>query len=151
MSPLGPHSYDPGIAPSLLVWTIEIPEGSVEVDLNKAEATLHLENVCRVFDAFTVPNSFDTHHPLGLVSAVIESLSIHWTGISKKLSFSNGKTFRGDFIQSVAAPISVTVSTPSTTPPFTPAAQDGFEFVADPATTVTNFAQIGQEHNGSLF
>jgi hypothetical protein len=30
-------------------------------------------------------------------------------------------------------------------------AQDGFEFVANSNTTVTNFAQIGQEHNGSLF
>ncbi len=116
-----------------------------------AEARLLLENVCKVFDAFTVPNSFDTHHPLGLVGAVIESLSIHWTGVSKKLSFSNGETFRGDFIQSLAAPISVTVSTPATNPPFTPAAQDGFEFVSDPKTTVTNFAQIGHENNGSLF
>ena len=31
--------------------------------------------------------------------------------------------------------------------PFTPTAQDGFEFVADPKSTVTNFAQIGHEHN----
>ena len=151
MSPLGAHSYDPGISPSLLVWTIEIPGGSIDVDLDEGEATLRLHNACRVFDAFTVPNSFDTHHPLGLVSAVIESLSIHWTGVSKKLSFSNGKTFRGDFIQSVAAPINVTVSTPSSKPPFTPAPQDGFEFVSDPKTTVNNFAQIGHENNGALF
>jgi len=134
-----------------VTWTIAIPDGSVEIDLEAGEATLHLENVCRVFDAFTVPNSFDTHHALGLVSAVIESLSIHWTGISKRVSFSNGKTFRGNFIQSVAAPISVTVSTPASKPPFTPAAQNGFEFVSDPRTTVTNFAQIGSENNGSLF
>jgi hypothetical protein len=133
------------------MWTIEIPEGSVDVDLDEAEATLHLENVCSVFDAFTVPSSLNPLHPLGLVSGMIESLSIQWKGISKKLSFSNGKTFRGDFIQSVAAPISVTVTTPSTKPPFTSAAQDGFEFVANSATTVTNFAQIGHENNGSLF
>ncbi len=148
---MGPHSYDPGTAPSLLLWTVEIPEGSVQVDLNSGEAVLHLENVCKVFDAFTVPSSLNPLHPLGLVSGMIESLSIHWMGVGKKLSFSNGKTFRGDFIQSVAAPISVTVTTPSTKPPFTPAAQDGFEFVADPKSTVTNFAQIGRENNGSLF
>ena len=47
--------------------------------------------------------------------------------------------------------ISVTVNTPSTNPPFTPAPQDGFEFVADPTTTVSHFAQIGHENNGSLF
>ena len=151
MSPLGPHSYDPGVTPSLVFWTIEIPEGSVEVDLDEAEATLHLRNVCSVFDAFTVPNSRDNLHPLGLVSGAIESLSIHWTGISKKLSFSNGKTFRGDFIQSVAAPMSVRVTTPATKPPFTPAAQNGYEFVSDPKTTVTHFAQIGRENNGKLF
>ncbi len=121
------------------------------MDLNGAEATVHLQNVCSVFDAFTVPSSLNPLHPLGLVSGMIESLRIHWTGISKKLSFSNGTTFRGDFIQSVAAPISVTVTTPSTKPPFTPTAQDGFEFVADPKTTVTHFAQIGHENNGALF
>jgi hypothetical protein len=27
---------------------------------------------------------------------------------------------------------------------------NGFEFVADPASTVTHFAQIGRERNGSL-
>jgi len=148
---LGPHSYDPGTAPSLLLWTIEIPNGSVDVDLKEGEATLHLKNVCQVFDAFTVPSSLNPLHPLGLVSGMLESLSIHWTGISKKLSFSNGKTFRGDFIQSVAAPIAVTVSTPATKPPFTPSAQDGFEFVADTKTTVTNFAQFGHENNCALF
>ena len=36
---------------------------------------------------------------------------------------------------------------PSTKHPFTPTAQDGFEFVADPKSTVTNFAQIGHENN----
>jgi hypothetical protein len=133
------------------MWTIEIPEESVQVDLNSGEATVRLYNVCKVFDAFTVPSSLNPLHPLGLVSGMIQSLSIHWTGVSKKLSFTNGQTFRGDFIQSVAAPISVTVTTPSTKPPFTPAAQDGFAFVADPKSTVTNFAQVGHENNGSLF
>lgn len=150
MSPLGPHSYDPGKSPALLFWTIEIPEGSVEVDLNAGEAILHLENVCQVFDAFTVPNSLDPAHPLGLVSAMIESLRIHWKGIKTNRSFSNGATFRGDFVET-SATIEVTVTTPTTKPPFTPSPQDGFEFVADPTTTITNFAQIGHENNGSLF
>jgi hypothetical protein len=133
------------------MWTIQIPEESVEVDLNKGEATLQLEHICSVFDAFTVPSSLNPLHPLGLVSGVIQSLRIQWTGISRKWTFNNGKTFRGDFIQSSAAPIAVTVVTPATKPPFTPSAQDGFEFIADPKTTVTNFAQIGHENNGALF
>ena len=134
-----------------MFWTIEVPDESVEVDLEEGEATLHLAGVCRVFDVFTLGNSFDPLHPMGLVSGLVKSLSIHWTGIKKKVSFSNGTTFRGNFIESVAAPISVTVTTPATKPPFTPAAQDGFEFTSDPKTTLTNFAQIGHENNGALF
>ena len=151
MSPLGPHSYDPGNSPALLFWTIAIPEDSVEVDLNAATAILNLENVCEVFDAFTVPNSNDPLHPLGLVSGLIRSLRIRWSGFTKLWTFNNGKTFRGSFIQNVGAPIEVTVSTPATQPPFTPSPQDGFDFTSDPKTTVTNWAQIGQEANGALY
>jgi hypothetical protein len=132
------------------MWTVEIPDGSVKVDLDEGEAILELHNVCRVFDAFTVPSSLNPLHPLGLVSGVIESLRIQWKGISKKLSFSNGSTFRGDFIEN-SATIELAVTTPPTKPPFTPTSEDGFEFVADPTTTVSNFAQIGNENNGELF
>jgi hypothetical protein len=130
---------------------VEIPEGSVQADLDSGEATLHLQNVCSVFDAFTVPNSFDVHHALGLVGAVVESLNIHWTGIKRKLSFSNGVNFRATSVESVAAPMSVTTSTPASKPPFTPTAKNGFEFVSDPTSTVTNFALIAQVNNGALF
>ena len=102
--------------------------------MDSGEASLELQNVCSVFDAFTVPNSLNALHPLGLVSGAIKSLRIHWKG----------------FIEN-SATINVTVNTPSTNPPFTPAPQDGFEFVADPTTTVSHFAQIGHENNGSLF
>jgi hypothetical protein len=147
---LGLHSYDPGVSPTLGLWTIEIPDGSVEVGLHEGEAVLHLENVCRVFDAFTVPNSLNPLHPLGLVSAFLKSLHIEWKGITTKRSFNNGSTFRGDFVEN-SATIAVTVSTPETKPPFTPTAQNGFQFVANPASTVSNFAQIGHENNGALF
>lgn len=145
------HSYDPGISQTLVVWSTPIPEDDVEVDLEAGEAILQLKNVCRVFDAFTVPNSFDPLHARGFVGAVVRSLRIHWTGIAKNWTFNNGSTFRGDFIQSVAAPIAVTVETPATMPPFTPVPRDGFEFTSDPMTTVTHFAQIGHENNGALY
>jgi hypothetical protein len=148
---LGLHSYDPGISQALVVWSTPIPEDSVEVDLDAGEAILHLKKVCSVFDAFTVPNSFDPLHALGFVGAVVRSLRIHWTGIGKIWTFDNGSTFRGDFIQSVAAPIAVTVETPATKPPFTPTAKDGFEFTSDPVTTAVHFAQIGHENNGALY
>jgi hypothetical protein len=144
------HSYDPGVSPTLGLWTIEIPKGSVEVDLDEGEAVLHIENVCRVFDAFTVPNSLNPLHPLGLVSAFLKSLRIEWKGIKKMRSFNNGSTFAGDFVEN-SATIAVTVRTPETKPPFTPTSQNGFQFVADPASTVSHFAQIGHESNGALF
>jgi len=122
----------------------------VEVDLDEGEAVLQIENVCRVFDAFTVANSLDPLHPLGLVSAFIKSLRIEWKGMTNKKSFNNGKTFRGDFVEN-SATIAVTVRTPETKPPFTPMTEDGFQFVADPASIVSNFAQIGHENNGALF
>jgi len=147
---LGPHSYDPGTAPSLLLWTIEIPEGSVHVDLHAGEATLDLHNVCSLFDAFTVPNSLNPLHPLGLVSGFMKSLRIEWSGIKSMLSFNNHSTFRGDFVET-SARIELSINSPASKPPFTPAPEDGFEFEADPATTITNFAQIGHENNGSLF
>jgi hypothetical protein len=149
---LGPHSYDPGISQSLVVWTVDAPDAEVEIDLDRGEAVLHLEDICSVFDAFSVPNSFDPAHALGFVGAVLESLRIRWSGITRRMSFSNGVTrFRGNYIQSTAATMEVTVRTPPTRPPFTPAARNGFQFIADPETTVTHFAQLGHENNGSLF
>ncbi len=151
VSPLGPHSYDPGISPTLLTWTIPIPRGNVQVDMDSGSAVLHLKNVCSVFDVFTVPNSFDTHHALGFVGAMIDSLSIQWSGIGAKRSFNNGSTYRATSVESVSAPIEVTTITPATKPPFTPAPQNGFTFTSDPKTTVMNFAQIVHEANGALY
>jgi len=134
------------------MWTTDIPDDAVEIDLNRGEAVLHIEDLCSIFDAFSVPNSFDPAHALGFVGAVVESLRIRWSGIRNRVSFSNANTrFRGNYVENTAATIAVTTRTPATRPPFTPQPRNGFRFVADPATTVTNFAQIGHENNGSLF
>ena len=120
-------------------------------DLQAGEAILHFANLRTVFDGFTIPNSFSVDRPLGFVAAVINSLRIHWTGVLRRVSFSNATTrFAGRYVENTAT-IEVTTTTPATTPPFTPTAQNRFRFVSDPATTVTNFAQIGRERNGSLF
>ena len=123
----------------------------MEVDLDSGEAVLHLRNICSVFDAFTVPNSFDPTHALGLVSALLRSLRIEWSGILHRITFSNATTrFSGRYVET-SATIAVTVETPATHPPFTPTPQHGFKFTSDPATTISNFAQIGHERNGALF
>ena len=151
---MGPHSYDPGIIPSQLMWTAAIPDGNAKVDLDSGDATFEFHNLNSVFDVFTVPNSFDTAHAQGFVSASVERLRIKWSGVKpggRNDNFTSPDgTFAGTFVQSVSASIEVAVQTPATTPPFTPTAQHGFEFVSDPTTTVTHFAQIGRERNGTL-
>ena len=56
----------------MVVWTVPIPEDSLEVNLNAGEAILQLGHVCDVFDVFAVPNSFDPSRGLGFVGAVVK-------------------------------------------------------------------------------
>lgn len=116
------------------------------MDFDDAEAALQLRNFC-VLDAFTIPNSFDASHPMGHpVAAVINSLSMRWSGVKRKTSFTSTDPqdhFTGDFIED-SATIEVDVTT-------LPSTGHGFHFVSDPAsTTVSNFAQIGRERNGKF-
>lgn len=133
------------------MWTTFIPDGDARVNLDSGSATFEFEDLRSVFDVFTVPNSFDSAHAQGFVSAGVKHLRIKWSGVKKTTTFDQpGANFRGTFVESVAASIAVTVRTPATEPPFTPTAQHGFEFVSNPSSTETEFAQIGQERNGTL-
>jgi hypothetical protein len=150
---LGPHSYDPGVSESDVFWTTEIPERSVHVDLRKEEATLHLRNVL-VFDTFTVANSLDPHHPIPKVNAIINSMTINWSGTTMRRSHTDCiDAFRGNYVED-----SATISVVATTPPRAASecpprpARNGFRFVSDPPeTTISHFAQIGRERNGVFF
>jgi hypothetical protein len=121
-----------------------IPNGGARADFDKGTAELHLRNVC-VFDAFSVPNSLTPTHPLGnIVGAVIESLDLRWSGITRSiLGFSDPvNQFSGDFFET-SATIQVTATTKKST-------GHGFRFVSS-ATTEVTFAQFGQETNGVFF
>ena len=145
-SPLGFHSYDPGIeAGSLVLWGTPYPVGSGKVDIGGGTAELFVHNVCSVFDVFTVPNSFDPTHALGIFSAIINSMKIEWSRVTRSvLGFSDATNkFRGDFFE-CSATIAVSATTPKDT-------GHGFHFESDPAKTQTNFAQFGTEHNGMFF
>jgi hypothetical protein len=135
------------------MWTTEIPEASVEFDLREEVASLHLKNVL-VFDAFTVPNSLDTRHPMGKVHAVINSLRMEWRGTTFRRSHEDCiDAFRGEYFEDRATieVIATTRPTPARACSRT-AARNGFRFVSDPAeTSVSHFAQIGREHNGLFF
>ena len=150
---MGPHSYDPGVSESEVFWTTEVPQSSIHVDLHDEEATLHLRNVL-VFDAFTVPNSLDPHHPIPKVNAVINSLRIKWSGtINRRTHTDCVDAFRGTYIEDSATiqVIATTPPAPATACPPRPA-RNGFRFVSDPAaTSISHFAQIGRERNGVFF
>ena len=107
-----------------------------------------------VFDAFTVANSLNPQHPIRKVNAVLNSLRMHWSGSINRRSHTDCvDAFRGEFVENVAT-IEVVVTTPAQPASVCPprAAQNGFRFVSDPAqTSISNFAQIGQERNGVFF
>jgi len=143
---LGPHSYDPGfMAGSLVFWGVRYPLDSGQVDTSGGTAQLFVQNVCSVFDVFTIPNSFDPAHALGIFSAVINSLKIKWSGVTTTFKGFRDPTnqVQGDFFE-CSATIAVSVTTPVET-------GHGFHFASDPSKTTTNFAQFGTEQNGVFF
>ena len=150
---MGPHSYDPGVSESDVLWTTEIPESSIDFDWGHQEASLQVKHVL-VFDAFTVPNSLDTRHPMGKVNAVINSLKMEWRGTTRRRTHTDcADGFRGEFFEDVAT-IEVIATTPETPARACPPTvrRDGFRFVSDPAhTSISHFAQIGRERNGAFF
>jgi hypothetical protein len=122
-----------------------VPEGGAKSDLDDGTAELHVRNICSVFDAFSVANSLTPTHPLGnVVSAVIESLDLKWSGVTRSIiGFGDPvNQFSGDFFETSAS-IRVTATTRKST-------GHGFKFVSS-ATTKVNFAQIGRETNGVFF
>ncbi len=145
-SPLGFHSYDAGISETLTFWTTPVEEDSAEVELDEGTADFQAENICRVFDAFTVANSVSPDRPLGFVSARIDSVHIKWSGVTKSFIGVHDMVnhFAGDFFQVGNVTIAVTAVTPVST-------GHGFRFVSDPATTMVNYAEIGRERNGVFF
>ncbi len=130
----------------MVFWTTPLPPGSAKVDLVGGTASLKANNICSVFDAFTVPNSVSLGRPLGFASGIINSVDIEWSGVTKSFLGIHDSTnqFMGDFFQIGNVTIAVTATTPKST-------GHGFRFVSDPATTTVNYAEIGSESNGSFF
>lgn len=116
------------------------------MDLVGGTASLKANNICAVFDAFTVANSLSPSRPLGFVSGMISSVDLRWSGVTKSFLGIHDSTnhFMGDFFQIGNVTIAVTATTPIST-------GHGFRFVSDPASTTVNYAQIGSESNGSFF
>lgn len=116
------------------------------MDLDGGTARFFAKNICSVFDALTVANSLNPARPLGFASAIINSVDIEWSHVTRSvLSFSDSvNRFAGDFFEVSHVTIAVTATTPLST-------GHGFRFVSDPTTTRVHFAQIGSERNGVFF
>jgi len=131
------HSYDFGIHPypDGLFWIARIPHDNVQVNLDRARARLRLDDA-EVLDWTTIANSVANGHS---VPARI-SLDIRWSGVKRRVEVADAEDgFAGVFLEDTA------------TIEFT-AEQEGFAFVSDPAeTSITHFAEIGEERNGVFF
>jgi hypothetical protein len=148
---LGFHSWDGGVSATGVFWAIDIPEGSVHVDLDTGAALLHVQNAC-VYDAFTIANSIlGVNRPVNQVRAIINSLRINWSGIVTTETVNEPlNLMRGNFVENTAK-IAVTATTPRTEVTALSNGH-GFRFVSDPASTsVNHFALIGFETNGSFY
>ncbi len=121
------------------------------MDLDEGSASLHVENAC-VLDAFTVANSLaGVNRPVNQVKGIIDSLQIEWFGIKATATANElANKMRGTFVENTAK-IAVTATTPRTAVTALSNGH-GFRFVSDPASSsVSNFAQIGQEQNGVFY
>lgn len=135
---MGLHSYDPTGATPGVLWTKAVPNARVEVHLGKGEAAVDFS--MDLTDWVTVPNSLNPAHPLGSSPAAI-SLHIVWSGITRRVEFSDEEIgFKGYFLENTAI-VAATARTPV----------QNYLLVTDPASTETHFAEIGHDHNGSFF
>jgi len=139
------------LSPTDVFWVATIPEGSVHVDLDEGSASLRVKNMC-VYDAFTVPNSImGVNRPVNQVKGIIDSLEIEWSGVfSRDTANEPVNKMRGNFVENKAR-IAVTATTPKSAVTALSNGH-GFRFVSDPASTsVSHFAEIGEERNGIYF
>ncbi len=129
------HDFNPGIAPSGLFWTIRIPDESVEVELDDAEASMKLSDV-EIRDFFNIGNA------LMRGKSVHADVNFHvrWSGVKKRVHTRDATNqFDGRYIEDTATMA-------------WSAEEKGFKFVSDPAdTSITLFAEIGHERNGVFF
>ncbi len=129
------HDFNPGIAPNGLFWTIRIPDDSVEIDLDEAEASMDLSDL-EIRDFFTLTNALQG----GMSVPAVVSFHINWSGVKNRVKISDETNqFTGNYIEDTA-----TIGWS--------AQEAGFKFVSDPENTSTPvFAEIGKERNGFFF
>ncbi len=129
------HDFNPGITPSGLFWVIRVPDTTVEVELDEAEASMDVSKL-DVEDFHDIVNA--VHEGPSIPASV--SYHIRWRNVIRRVQVQDPTVgFDGDFIEDTA-----TIEWS--------AEEQGFRFVSDPAdTSTTLFAEIGSERNGVFF
>jgi hypothetical protein len=138
--PVQIHDLNPGILPSGLFWTIEIPSDGIQVNLGKGVASMKADNV-PIDDYGNIGNALFGGGPAPIPGSV--SFTVTWGGVNERLNIRNTDPvfggFAGEFIRN-AAQMEWTATV------------GDFLFVSDPlATSSSSFAEIGHERNGSFF
>lgn len=131
------HDLNPGILPSGLFWTIEIPEESIKVNFGKGRASMEARDV-PILD-------YGSGDPLfgDPISSGHVSFKVTWSGVNERLKIRNDDPvyggYAGTFIRNNAQ-----MEWTATVGDFT--------FVsAALATSSSSFAEIGHERNGIFF
>ena len=134
------HDLTPGIAPSGLFWTVEIPIDGVRVNLGKGTASMEADDL-PILDYGTIPNALFGGGPPPVPGTV--SFKVTWEGVDERVQIRNEDPvfggFAGEFVRNTAQ-MKWTASV------------GDFIFVSDPlATSSSSFAEIGREQNGVFF
>jgi hypothetical protein len=131
------HELNPTQFPPVgLFWTVPIPSSGVEVDLSNGIASMHALRI-PIFDYQTRNNSFFGGGPDPVSGEM--SFEVVWSGGSTSVPISNPtEGFAGNFIVTTAQ-IRWTASV-----------GDYVFSSADPETSTSSVAVIGQETNGSF-
>ena len=126
------HDFNPGITANGVFWTAAIDRGSVQVNLGKGSASLHVADL----DVEDYGNVINALQDGPSVEASV-SLDVSWGGVDERVKIRNRDTgFAGEFIHNTA-----TLNWS--------ASESGFSFTSDPLDS--GFAEIGHERNGIFF
>jgi len=129
------HDFSPGNVPGGLFWTVRVPDESVQVDLEEAEASWNLSGL-ETRDFSNIVNNLQH----GTSIHADASFHIHWHGVKRRVHLHDDVNHFDARVIEDSATIRWSAHT------------EDFSFVSDPEeTSTTVFAEIGQERNGVFF
>jgi hypothetical protein len=135
------HDLNPTeFPPTGLFWTVEFPDADVKVNLGKGSATLAANNV-PILDYVDAGNALFGGGPAPVPGTV--SFKVAWSGKDERLNIKNDDPvfggFAGQFVRN-SAQMEWTATV------------GDYQFVSAPlATSLSTFAEIGHERNGSFY